>query len=94
MTEGSEVVLVIHRRLLTRDRAIHLELAIRDAWLSLSEDPGIIRALLEQQLLDHSFLKSVKRFSGLYDISTIMGGLTTVFELPGKAGIIPSKKAS
>ncbi len=94
MTEGSEVVLVIHRRLLTRDHAIHLELAIRDAWLSLSEDPGIIRALLEQQLLDHSFLKSVKRFCGLYDISTIMGGFTTDFELPKKAGIIPSKKAS
>jgi hypothetical protein len=94
MTEGSEVVLVVHRRLLTRDRAIHLELAIRDAWLSLSEDPGIIRALLEQQLLDHSFLKSVKRFSGLYDISTIIEGLTTVFELPGQTGITPLKKAS
>jgi hypothetical protein len=70
LIEGSEVVLLLHRSLLTKTKAMNIELAIRDAWLSMIEDPGVVSHLVQQQILEPSFLRSVKRFSGLYEIAT------------------------
>jgi hypothetical protein len=74
-TEGSEVVLLVHRKHTRGKRPVHLELAIRDAWLTLVEQPAIVAELLKQQLLDHSFLKGVKRFSGMLEIETVRPNL-------------------
>jgi len=76
LTEGSEVVLLLHRRLLTKTRAINIELAIRDAWLSMSEDSEVVSCLIQQQVLDPDFLRSVKRFSGLHEISMVRSSLS------------------
>lgn len=75
LIEGSEVVLLLHKRLLTKNKAIHIELAIRDAWLSMSEDSEVVSYLVQQQILDPAFLRSVKRFCGLYQINTISASL-------------------
>jgi hypothetical protein len=69
LIEGSEVVLLLHRRLLTKTRAMNIELAVRDAWLSMLEDPEVVSLLIQQQVLEPNFLRSVKRFSGLYEVA-------------------------
>jgi hypothetical protein len=52
-----------------RRRAIALDIALRDAWLSLRDNATLIDKMLDELLTDSDYTTCLYRFNGLHNLS-------------------------
>ncbi len=68
-SQMKESVLFASENFLTnRKRSLYLDIALRNAWLELREDPSRIAKLIEELVSDQRFVRFFSRMSGLHNL--------------------------